>query len=145
MRYAVKAGSYQLSQDNPSYFFPTWHGMDDVPSYCSGGLLSVMGGVPGWTSSFTWFGFASLAAEIIWENVLKMDKGLESALQPLGAEQLGKDCWQAIMATGWLVNEEENRAESSVVPGGNTLVYATGMGSALSVFRVMLLSVRCIP
>lgn len=51
-----------------------------------------------------------------------MDKGLESALQPLGVEQSGKDCWQAIMATGWSVNEEESRAESSVVPGGNTLV-----------------------
>lgn len=59
------------------------------------------------------------APENVWENVLKMDKRLESALQPLGVEQSGKDCWQAIMATGWSVNEEESRAESSVVPGGN--------------------------
>lgn len=103
-------------------FFPKWQGMDNVPSCCSGGLRSVVGGVPGWTASFTWYGFASLAPENVWENVLKMDKRLESALQPLGVEQSGKDCWQAIMATGWSVNEEESRAESSVVPGGNTPV-----------------------
>lgn len=86
-----QAGSDQLSQDNPSHFFPTWHGMDVVSSCCSGGLRSVVGGVPGWTASFTWYGFASLAPENVWENVLKMDKQLESALQPLRVEQsIGK-------------------------------------------------------
>lgn len=56
-------------------------------------------GIPGWSSSFTGFVIASLAIAKVW-RITKMDKGLESAWQPLRVDR----CTKMVGKLVWLLD-----------------------------------------